>query len=72
MKTKFLLTGATLAVLLGGCVVEPVRPVHVAPPGVVYIEPTYASPGPGYAWAYHGGYGWGWFHPNHGWHRGWR
>ncbi|AMO99157.1 hypothetical protein CAter282_1263 [Collimonas arenae] len=48
-----------------------VRPAYVAPPGVVYVEPTYAIPGPGYVWAYHPHYGWGWHHPQYGWHRGW-
>ena len=64
---------------LGGCVVAPIPvqpayggPGYVTPPGVVYVAPTYALPGPGYAWQYHGRYGWGWRHGNHGWHRGWR
>lgn len=47
-------------------------PVYAAPPGVVYVAPTYAMPAPGYAWQFHGRFGWGWFHPSHGWHRGWR
>jgi hypothetical protein len=68
--------------LLGGCVVAP-APVRVVapppppvgivvPPGVVYVAPTYAVPGPGYVWVHHPRYGWGWRHPDHGWHRGWR
>ena len=60
--------GATCA----GCVVAPVRPVYAAPPGVVYVAPAYVSPGPGYVWAYHAHYGWGWHHPQYGWHRGWQ
>ncbi|SCX70326.1 hypothetical protein [Variovorax sp. EL159] len=48
------------------------RPVYVAPAGVVYVRPTYAIPGPGYVWHYHVHYGWGWYHPHYGWHRGWR
>lgn len=70
-------TCATVA--LAGCVVAPVGyepgyggPVYTAPPGVVYVAPTYAIPGPGYVWQYHDRYGWGWHHPSHGWHRGWR
>lgn len=59
-----------VAVLLSGCVVAP-RPVD-APPGVVYVGPTYASPGAGYEWRYHHTYGWGWYSPRYGWHRGWR
>ncbi len=64
---------------LGGCVVAPIPvqpayggPVYVTPPGVVYVAPSYVIPGPGYAWQYHGRYGWGWRHANLGWHRGWR
>ena len=37
----------------------------------VYVAPTYVSPGPGYVWEYHARYGWGWHHPQRGWHRGW-
>lgn len=63
---------------LSGCVVQPavVRPAYPAgygpPPGVVYVAPTYAVPAPGYVWLYHPHYGWGWHHPQQGWHRGWR
>jgi len=63
---------ALTAASLSACIVAPVRPAFVAPPGVVYVAPVYASPGPGYVWAYHGRYGWGWHHPQYGWHRGWR
>ncbi|MBW8832272.1 MAG: hypothetical protein JF606_23270 [Burkholderiales bacterium] len=63
---------ALVAVSLSGCIVAPVQPAYVAPAGVVYMEPTYVSPGPGYAWAYHANFGWGWHHPRYGWHRGWR
>ena len=75
MKSVAIITGM---LLLAGCVVAPV-PVRVAPPvavvappGVVYVRPAYPLPGPGYAWAYHPRYGWGWRHPAYGWHRGWR
>jgi hypothetical protein len=61
-----LMAGATL-VLSSGCIVAPARPG-----AAVYVEPTYVSPGPGWVWQFHGGYGWGWHHPHHGWHRGWR
>ncbi len=67
---------------LSGCVMAPVamQPaydyggpgVYAAPPGVVYVAPTYAIPAPGYAWQYNAHFGWGWRHPHHGWHRGWR
>jgi len=73
-----LLSAAAVVVAVSGCVVTPpsVRPVYAAPvappPGVVYVEPTYAAPAPGYVWAYHAHYGWGWHHPQYGWHRGWR
>jgi hypothetical protein len=43
----------------------------VVPPGVVYVAPNYAAPAVGYAWEYHARFGWGWRHPNYGWHRGW-
>jgi len=71
--TTHLMPLAVLAMALSGCVVTPpsVRPVYAAPPGVVYVQPTYVSPGPGYMWSYHSYYGWGWHHPEHGWHRGW-
>ena len=74
MKFTTLIPATIVALALGGCVVAPpvVRPVYVAPPGVVYVAPTYAIPGPGYVWAYHSHYGWGWHHPQYGWHRGWR
>lgn len=74
MKTLLALGAAgVLAAALGGCVVAPVRPAYVAAPvAPVYVEPTYASPGVGWVWEYHARYGWGWRHPQYGWHRGWR
>jgi hypothetical protein len=65
---------AVVAVALTGCIFAPPapRPVYAAPPGVVYVQPTYVSPGVGYVWEYHPHYGWGWHHPQYGWHRGWR
>jgi hypothetical protein len=70
------IAGVALATL-SGCIVAPARPYYggsgyVAPAGVVYVAPTYASPGPGWAWEYHAQYGWGWHHPQYGWHRGWK
>ncbi len=71
-------------VAVSGCVVAPLpppaarlQPVYVAPAyapplGVLYLEPRYAAPAPGYVWHYHARYGWGWRHPGYGWHRGWR
>lgn len=74
-----LLSAAAAVVAVSGCVVTPpsvrpayVEPAYAAPPGVVYVQPAYASPGPGYVWEYHAHYGWGWRHPQYGWHRGWR
>jgi hypothetical protein len=58
------------AIVANGGAAPPV-PVYVAPPGVTYVAPTYAVPGPGYVWAYHPRWGWGWNHPAWGWHRGW-
>ena len=74
MKLPALVSATVVAIALGGCVVAPapVQPMYVAPAGVAYVAPTYAIPGPGYVWAYHAHYGWGWHHPQYGWHRGWR
>lgn len=81
---RSLITLATLAIgaSLTGCVVAPMParpvvvnpgPVYVAPaPAPVYVAPAYASPGVGWVWVQHPRYGWGWHHPDHGWHRGWR
>jgi len=82
--TRSLIALAALAISasLTGCVVAPVParpvvvnpgPVYVAPaPAPVYVAPAYASPGVGWVWIQHPRYGWGWHHPDHGWHRGWR
>jgi len=80
MKISLLIPATLVAIAMTGCVVAPARPVYVAspgvayvaPPGVAYIAPTYAIPGPGYVWAYHAHYGWGWHHPQYGWHKGWK
>jgi hypothetical protein len=73
---KYLALATILSAALSGCVVVPARPVPppavVVPPGVVYVAPTYAIPAPGYVWTHHPHYGWGWRHPQQGWHRGWR
>ena len=73
-----LVIAGTALAAMSGCIVAPARPYYggggggyVAPAGVVYVAPDYASPGPGYAWEYHAQYGWGWRHPQYGWHRGW-
>ncbi len=58
------------AACASGCVVAPLP--YGAPAGVVYVAPTYPMPAPGYVWEYHARYGWGWHHPEYGWHRGWR
>jgi len=78
MKNGLAIAIAGLALAsMSGCIVAPARPVYygeggyVAPAGVVYVAPTYASPGPGWVWEYHATYGWGWHHPRYGWHRGW-
>ncbi len=84
--TPVALTAAAVAAaaLMSGCVVAPlgvrpvvVRPAYVQqefapPPGVIYVQPTYAVPQVGYVWGYHPYYGWGYRHPQYGWHRGWR
>jgi len=65
--------GLAALALTSGCVVAPapVQPVTVAP-APVYVAPTYVSPGVGWVWEFHPHYGWGWHHPQYGWHRGWR
>ena len=64
------------AIGLSGCIVAPVQPAYVGPPiapaGVIYVAPTYVAPGPGFIWSHHARFGWGWHHPQHGWHKGWR
>ena len=72
MKVITFASVALLSLSLSACIVAPVRPLYAAPPGVVYVAPTYAIPAPGYVWAYHANFGWGWHHPQYGWHRGWR
>ena len=81
MKLLKTACGLAFASLLSACVVAPpvVRPAYgpVAvyeqpPPGVVYVAPSYALPAPGFAWRHNPRYGWGWHHPQRGWHRGWR
>jgi hypothetical protein len=84
-KTALLIATATLG--LQACVMAPPQPVPVVvqqppgvvmtpgvvvPPGVVYVAPTYAAPSVGFVWEFHPHYGWGWRHPQRGWHRGWR
>ena len=61
------LVASALLALTSGCVVAPPRHSSAA----VYVAPTYASPGQGWNWEFHARYGWGWRHPNRGWHRGW-
>ena len=72
-RIAFGLATALTLVAVSGCIVVPPRhrAVVVAPP-VVYVEPTYASPGPGWVWQVHPEFGWGWYHRDRGWHRGWR
>ena len=49
------------------------RMASTAPaPGVVYVAPYYASPGPGWVWMFNARFGWGWHHADYGWHQGWR
>lgn len=84
-KTLTLLLMSVLG--LQACVMAPPQPVPVmvqppamaaqpvgvvVPPGVVYAAPTYPAPAVGFIWEFHPRYGWGWRHPQHGWHRGWR
>ncbi len=81
-----LITGSAIvlaAASLSACVVAPAgygTPGYAAayvepstpPIGLAFVAPTYATPGPGWAWRYHPRRGWGWFNPHRGWHHGWR
>ena len=71
-KSRWIAALVLAATVLTGCIVAPVGPGYDAPPGVVYVAPTYAIPAPGYVWGHHARFGWGWRHPHLGWHRGWR
>lgn len=64
MRIAVLIVSTLLTVAANGCAVR-------MPDGVAYLAPTYAMPGPGYIWAQHPEFGWGWHHPYYGWHRGW-
>jgi hypothetical protein len=72
------LAGIAAILAASGCVVAPAHEYrygadgYYAPAGVAYVAPTYESPGPGWGWRYHEKYGWGWYHPEYGWHRGWK
>lgn len=70
MRILMVLPVVALTTVFAGCVVAPARPAYVASPVVVYVEPGYVSPGRGCVCVYHARYGWGWHHPQYGWHRG--
>jgi hypothetical protein len=70
MKLALIVLVAFLTTMFSGCVVAPVGPGYGGPYGVAYVAPTFAIPGPGYVWAYHAGFGWGWHHPQYGWRHG--
>jgi hypothetical protein len=73
MKKYLVLTVASVVLAVtSGCVVTPPRVAIAAPAAAVYVAPTYASPGVGWVWEFHPQFGWGWHHPQYGWHRGWR
>lgn len=79
MTMKIAASAVLLAVALSGCVIRPIPvarpaypPGYEPPPGVVYVEPEYPIPTPGYVWIFNPRFGWGWHHPRFGWHRGWR
>ena len=84
-STLSCIAAACTTAALAGCMIAPLptqpayndgsgyaNPGYAAPPAVIYVAPTYAMPGPGFAWQHHAQFGWGWRHPNRGWHRGWR
>jgi len=87
LSMKFISLGlvtAMGALALQGCVVAPAQPAYAAAPAygytqpvqpgptVTYVAPTYAAPAVGFYWAFHPRFGWGYYHPQQGWHRGWR
>lgn len=74
MKRLVLALAAALTlVATSGCVVVPARHRAVAVvEAPVYVEPAYGSPGVDWVWQVHPAYGWGWYHRDRGWHRGWR
>lgn len=64
---------AMLAGCAGGTAIVATPDYFATPPGVVYVAPDYAIPGPGYSWNFNANVNaWGWHHPDRGWHRGWR
>jgi hypothetical protein len=74
MKSSSFPVAALAATLisLSGCIVAPTRHGAVVEAAPVYVAPLYASPGVGWVWKFHSVYGWGWHHPQYGWHKGWR
>jgi hypothetical protein len=63
------------ATSLSACIVAPVTPSGTTvapvapPPGTVYVAPPYPAPAVGFMWLWHPEIGWGWYHPQRGWHR---
>lgn len=70
-KTIFALLIPATAIALTGCVVTPMDAYSVNTPSYE-ARPDYPSPGAGWMWMQNPHRGWGWHHPNRGWHRGWR
>jgi len=66
---KPIVIAACLTIASALCIAEPVSAQPM--PGAVYVAPAYPMPGPGYVWMNHQQYGWGWHHPQYGWHKGW-
>ncbi len=69
---------ATIAVAImladAGCAVTPIGGRPYAMGGaypMAVVRPAYPMPAPGYMWRVHPNNGWGWHHPEFGWHRGW-
>ena len=63
-------------IALAGCVEQPMQGGggggYSGMGGGGYNRPSYPQPGPGYSWANHPTQGWGWRHPQNGWHQGWQ
>lgn len=64
-KVLFAVVGGAALAAVSGCVVAP-----YSGGGPAYVEPYYASPGVNWVWEFNPSFGWGWHHPQRGWHRG--
>ncbi len=64
-KALWVIFGGVILAAASGCVVAP-----YPGSGPAYVDPYYPSPGVNWVWEFSPNIGWGWHHPEHGWHRG--